>query len=325
MVFPNQIIKSKGSTPKSGSTQSLNSSQNLTRNSIFDPLMYTSDQNLSKNSQLQSAAILSNDSLNQTPNALYSSYNIPPFSPIGSDRSFLLARESSTLSSDTYTSKFPVLGDQDTSVDFWAPTASYSKTVKTAPIGPITPQDRYIQQQAASVRKEKQSAKWLTTGASVESTYMAHRSDAIETALQRNRLCQQYIIYNSRATEAYLSGNKAAAKKLSLAAQELNTQLQSLHTTASNAIFKHRNNTEGVIDLHGLHPDECIAHVKIALHEYKSRGFSGKILVVVGTGHHSKRGGKIGGVVLEYLKGAGYRPKEATMGDGRGGMLSINI
>lgn len=52
----------------------------------------------------------------------------------------------------------------------------------------------------------------------------------------------------------------------------------------------------------------------------------GRVVVVTGTGNHSRKGGKsIYPVVWDYLQQAGLRPKEATNTDGRGGMITFNI
>jgi hypothetical protein len=81
------------------------------------------------------------------------------------------------------------------------------------------------------------------------SSYYKHRKEAIELAIERNKLLQQ-------ATEAYLSGNKATAKAFSLQAHELNKELDLLNNTAANKIYTERNQQDGVVDLHGLHEDE---------------------------------------------------------------------
>jgi Zinc finger C-x8-C-x5-C-x3-H type (and similar) len=84
-------------------------------------------------------------------------------------------------------------------MDFWSPpTSAYSNSVKTvAP--PVSTQDRYVQQQQAQrqaqqsqQRREKIDVKWVSTGSNVESSYFEYRDEAIQAAIQRNKLCQQY-------------------------------------------------------------------------------------------------------------------------------------
>lgn len=136
------------------------------------------------------------------------------------------------------------------------------------------------------------------------------------------------MFYNIRATEAYLSGNKAAAKKLSLLAADMNTQVASLHSTAASRIFSERNkNDNGVIDMHGLHPNECVQHLKSAIHNLVVTKYTGRVLVVTGTQHHSRKGARsIYPVIWDYLEQqTKFRPKEATMPDGRGGVISFQI
>lgn len=131
----------------------------------------------------------------------------------------------------------------------------------------------------------------------------------------------------SRATEAYLAGNKAAAKKLSLIANELNTSVAKLHTKAASNLFESRNNSTvpGTIDLHGLHPHECISQLEASLKKMLDAGYRGRCLVVTGTGNHSKSKGRIHAPVWEYLLSRGFRIRDATMEDGKGGVISFVI
>jgi DNA-nicking Smr family endonuclease len=109
-------------------------------------------------------------------------------------------------------------------------------------------------------------------------------------------------------------------------AAEMNTQVANLHSTASSKIFSQRNTNNGVIDMHGLHPTECITHLKSALNNLKTSGYNGRVLVVTGTGHHSRKGAKsIYPVIKEYLINNNFKPKDATMSDGRGGVFSFLI
>ena len=131
----------------------------------------------------------------------------------------------------------------------------------------------------------------------------------------------------SRATEAYLSGNKAAAKALSKAAAQINDQVVSMHRQAAQKIFAQRNAHvgEATIDLHGLHPDEAIDMLHQTLVQLGQKRYHGKVLIITGSGHHSKRSAKVGPMVWDFLSREGYRPQEATQSDGQGGMLLIHL
>lgn len=127
-----------------------------------------------------------------------------------------------------------------------------------------------------------------------------------------------------------MNGNKAAAKKLSLAAHNLNTQLSNLNSVAATRIFQQRNsnlanNSEPVVDLHGLHPNEAIDILNETIRKYSTSGFRGKIVIVTGTGHHSRGNSKLLPAVRAFLQQGGYRPRDATISDGRGGILTIEI
>lgn len=163
--------------------------------------------------------------------------------------------------------------------------------------------------------------KWLDTGDNVAGIYAKYRGSAVECAIQRNKLI-------SRASEAYMSGNKAAASALSLGAHRLNQKLSELHTAAARNIFNERNKNlfdgmnidtirygsssfcnsassssqERIVDLHGLYPSEAILLLKETIQRfteffesYKSlygHNYSGFrkffLIVVTGTGHHSR-------------------------------------
>ena len=141
----------------------------------------------------------------------------------------------------------------------------------------------------------------------------------------------------SRATEAYLSGNKAAARSLSLSAHQLNSQVSQLHAEAAKSIFKKRNphlslggtNTfkdgNAIIDLHGLHPNEGIEILDDALKELVGKKFKGKVIIVTGTGHHSRGRIKVAPAIKQHLIGNGWKPKEASLSDGKGGMFVVHL
>eukprot|EP00842_Homolaphlyctis_polyrhiza_P005922 jgi/Hompol1/6330/HPOL_002252-RA len=225
-------------------------------------------------------------------------------------------------------------------------TASYSGTNSTSLSATATAT-------VSSTRgKARLSTQWVSTGGSLSATYAEYRRDAIEAAINRNRLFQ-------RATEAYLSGNRAAARALSLQAKQINDQVQQLHSAAAQRIFTERNKyakmpqtiqhpqsthipssappalsmqgipstvSQHMIDLHGLHPDEAITILQSCIDELCRHRFAGQLVIVTGTGHHSRSNrAKVLPAVRYYLVSAGWRPIEATLEDQRGGMLVIEM
>lgn len=95
---------------------------------------------------------------------------------------------------------FPKIGQAPiptNSVDLWT-TSTYSKTVKTAPnLSLPTAQERYIQQKQKQITRNKEKindTKWLSTGSNIEASYFSFREEAIQAAIQRNKLCQQYNV-----------------------------------------------------------------------------------------------------------------------------------
>ena len=131
----------------------------------------------------------------------------------------------------------------------------------------------------------------------------------------------------NRATDSYLSGNKLAASKYSAKARELDQVMKSVNYSAGKTIYQQRNSNleEGVVDLHGLHPQEAIDILGEELRRLKTSGYRGKLMVVTGTGNHSKGKGKLGPEVEKFLRESGYRIGYGSLVDGRGGILSIEI
>ena len=167
--------------------------------------------------------------------------------------------------------------------------------------------------------------KWVSTGDSLSASYLEYRQDAIQAAIERNKLVQ-------KATQAYLQGNKAAAKALSLAAAQTNTQVEQLHNEAATKIFQTRNSAildkgEATIDLHGLHPNESVKMVQQNLETLQKMRYKGKVSIITGTGHHSntQQKAKVSDVVWKYLSKAGHNPVEGTMNDRFGGIIVVFI
>ncbi|XP_072977606.1 polyadenylate-binding protein-interacting protein 7-like isoform X1 [Typha angustifolia] len=137
---------------------------------------------------------------------------------------------------------------------------------------------------------------WLETGEAVANMYSVSREEARDFACLRNAFFEQ-------AGQAYLTGNKALAKQLSAKGQFYNMQMKAAHGKVREAIFRQRNpgtsdlqgygqGQDCLIDLHGLHVSEAIHILKHELSILRSTARSArqrlKVMICVGTGHHSK-------------------------------------
>ncbi|PBK81208.1 DUF1771-domain-containing protein [Armillaria gallica] len=107
--------------------------------------------------------------------------------------------------------------------------------------------------------------------------------------------------------EAYIRGNRAAAKVLSKQGKIHKQKMEQLNKEASSWIYleKNRHSKPGEIDLHGLYVKEAIAYTDAALEEAKLRGDS-EIRLIVGKGLHcesgeAKLGPAIKGLMRKYL------------------------
>ncbi|KZV51843.1 polyadenylate-binding protein-interacting protein 7 [Dorcoceras hygrometricum] len=135
------------------------------------------------------------------------------------------------------------------------------------------------------------SSVWLETGDAVASMYSEMREEARDHARIRNS-------YFEQARQAYLVGNKALAKELSIKGQLHNMHMKAAHGKAQESIYRQRNpdaqsnGRERMIDLHGLHVSEAIHVLKRELTVMKNTArSSGQCLlayICVGTGHHTR-------------------------------------
>ncbi|GJN00655.1 hypothetical protein PR202_ga17851 [Eleusine coracana subsp. coracana] len=141
-----------------------------------------------------------------------------------------------------------------------------------------------------SVGSARAATPWLETGDAVASMYSESRGEARDFARVRNACFEQ-------ARQAYLVGNKALAKELSMKGQAYNAQMKAAHEKAREAIYRQRNpasqrGSDRLIDLHGLHVNEAIHILKVELAALKSAaratGERMQVMVCVGTGHHTK-------------------------------------
>ncbi|KAL6528828.1 Polyadenylate-binding protein-interacting protein 7 [Orobanche minor] len=121
--------------------------------------------------------------------------------------------------------------------------------------------------------------------------YSEMREEARDHARVRNA-------YFEQARQAYLIGNKALAKELSIKGQLHNMQMKAAHGKAQETIYRQRNSDiqtngrERMIDLHGLHVSEAIHVLKreLAVMKNAARSMNQHLLVYicVGTGHHTR-------------------------------------
>ncbi|XP_062098693.1 pentatricopeptide repeat-containing protein At4g33170-like [Humulus lupulus] len=137
---------------------------------------------------------------------------------------------------------------------------------------------------------------WLETGEAVANMYSEQREEARDHARLRNA-------YFEQARQAYLVGNKALAKELSVKGQLHNMQMKEAHGKAQESIYRMRNpvspemqgngrGNERMIDLHGLHVSEAIHVLKQKLSLLRSTARAAdqrlQIYICVGTGHHTR-------------------------------------
>ncbi|GAA0184532.1 hypothetical protein LIER_31820 [Lithospermum erythrorhizon] len=134
---------------------------------------------------------------------------------------------------------------------------------------------------------------WLETGEAVANMYSEVREDARDHARVRNA-------YFEQARQAYLIGNKALAKELSVKGQLHNMQMKEAHGKAQESIYRQRNpgmqvkgsGHERMIDLHGLHVSEAIHVLKRELAVLRNAARSAnqrlQVYICVGTGHHTR-------------------------------------
>lgn len=175
--------------------------------------------------------------------------------------------------------------------------------------------------------------RWVDTGVSASATYKGARDKAEQYAVARNKCF-------GRATQAYLAGKGALARKWSREGRALDRRMRQAHAQAAAAIFAQRNAgfqgsaSDGLaaMDVHGLHPDEAVDAVAEGV-ATKGVSLGGPpavwLAVVVGTGHHSYGGQDSGSEVAEavrrWAEGAKVVWCEVGQGDGRGGTIMIQM
>ncbi|MBA0622338.1 hypothetical protein Godav_007892 [Gossypium davidsonii] len=134
---------------------------------------------------------------------------------------------------------------------------------------------------------------WLETGDAVGNLYSELREEARDHARLRNA-------YFEQARQAFLIGNKALAKELSVKGQMHNMHMKAAHGKAQESIYHQRNpvplenfrGQERMIDLHGLHVSEALHMLKHELSVLRSTARAAdqrlQVYICVGTGHHTR-------------------------------------
>ncbi|KAL6843560.1 hypothetical protein ACP4OV_026622 [Aristida adscensionis] len=88
----------------------------------------------------------------------------------------------------------------------------------------------------------------------LDDDYLNHRKGAL-------KMMRAATKHSQAASNAFLRGDHAAAKELSLRAQEERAAAEKLNNKAAEEIFRLRNSNNDIwkIDMHGLHASEAIA------------------------------------------------------------------
>jgi hypothetical protein len=191
---------------------------------------------------------------------------------------------------------------------------------------------------AAAGRRLRQAAagpsaggpvQWVSTGAAVSGAYAEARERARALCVARNVAFEQ-------ATQAYLRGDKAAAKELGAQGRGFAAEMREEHERAAASIFESRNNAHSpplssssrasprpdsaiTLDLHGLHVAEGVAAVERAIERAReeSRGGSGG-----GRGGAATSARAARATTLNLIVGAG---KHTTHGAGRRARLPLAV
>nr|BAK07946.1 predicted protein [Hordeum vulgare subsp. vulgare] len=250
----------------------------------------------------------SNQTMNLTPSSPNFSTGDFPALPTAEDQNgfskgdmdilgFFSGRNSSTISSGTgdFVSAVRKLASQNSGHGKFKKGPDYGNGVSTISVpkqygfGTKTSSGNNKYQSVSSARAT--ATPWLDTGDAVANMYSESREEARDFARVRNACFEQ-------ARQAYLIGNKALAKELSIKGQAYNSQMKAAHEKAREAIYRQRNpgslqrGSDRLIDLHGLHVNEAIHILKVELGSLRSMarasGERMQVMVCVGTGHHTK-------------------------------------
>uniref|UniRef100_A0A0D3FW75 Smr domain-containing protein n=1 Tax=Oryza barthii TaxID=65489 RepID=A0A0D3FW75_9ORYZ len=95
----------------------------------------------------------------------------------------------------------------------------------------------------------------------LDDDYFNHRKDAL-------KIMRAATKHSQAASNAFLRGDHAAAKELSLRAQEERSAAEELNKKAAKEIFRLRNSNNSIwkLDMHGLHASEAVEVLERHLH-----------------------------------------------------------
>jgi DNA-nicking Smr family endonuclease len=248
---------------------------------------------------------ISNQTMNMSPSAPnFSTGDFPALPTVEDQNGFskgnldilgiFNGRNSNTIPSGTgdFVSAVRKLASQNSGHGKFKKGPDYSNGVSTVPV----PKQYNFGTKASSGNKYQsyssaRAAPWLDTGDAVANMYSESREEARDFARVRNACFEQ-------ARQAYLVGNKALAKELSIKGQTYNSQMKAAHEKAREAIYRQRNpgslqrGSDRLIDLHGLHVSEAIHILKVELGSLRgaarASGERMQVMICVGTGHHTK-------------------------------------
>eukprot|EP00727_Mastigamoeba_balamuthi_P006005 m51a1_g2023 hypothetical protein (720) ;mRNA; r:1292167-1294468 len=167
---------------------------------------------------------------------------------------------------------------------------------------------------------------WVESGSQLGKLYEKERREAQTLMEMRNMTF-------SRATASYLSGDKAAAHKLSQRAREIDSQIWDLHRLARERILAERNKRlqPGQLDLHGLHVDEAVDILEEIAQQPRQSPVP--MVVVTGIGRHNEAAsggsggngeGKLASGVRHWLERSGMEHHDCSP-DGRGGSWRVSL
>ena len=168
-----------------------------------------------------------------------------------------------------------------------------------AALGPTSNRQSTHESNVAPIWQSGGDIQRFTTGTAMAVDYAEARAAARDLARLRNACFEQ-------ATAAFMSGNKALAKKLGAQGREYNRQMHEAHAQAAQELFDRRNRpsalwndgqggrsghshsgTIPIIDLHGLHAAEVRDILEERLEHLHAQGRE-HVRIVVGVGKHGK-------------------------------------
>ena len=167
----------------------------------------------------------------------------------------------------------------------------------------------------SQLRSISPSAKAPTvqTGDSVREQYTLYRSEASQSARERNRLFEM-------STRAFLSGDKKKARELSQAAHRSAHTMWNAHSHASEVLQHERNASLSqahlpTIDLHTLHVEEALKVLRSFAHDCIAKHGDGvRCHIICGVGKHSKAKASLPSAVVSELQKPGILYTEAAPG-----------